>query len=133
MLTWVYTAEVTAKRIRERYLQATLRQNIAYFDKVGAGEVATRIQTDTHLVQQGISEKVALSAVYFSSFVTGFVLAYIRNARLAGALTSVLPGIAITGVLMSKMISKYTQCVLAVTDWIWNFLLSFFAPRIANK
>jgi ATP-binding cassette subfamily B (MDR/TAP) protein 1 len=47
MLTWVYTGEVITKRIRERYLQATLRQNIAYFDSVGAGEVATRIQTDT--------------------------------------------------------------------------------------
>ena len=47
MYIWVYTAEVNAKRIRERYLQAVLRQDIAFFDNVGAGEVATRIQTDT--------------------------------------------------------------------------------------
>lgn len=47
MCIWVYTGEVNAKRIRERYLKAILRQNIAYFDNVGAGEVATRIQTDT--------------------------------------------------------------------------------------
>ena len=47
MCAWVYTGEVNAKRIREKYLQAILRQDIAYFDKVGAGEVATRIETDT--------------------------------------------------------------------------------------
>ena len=47
MTVWVYTAEVTAKRIRERYLKAVLRQDIAFFDKVGAGDVTTRIQTDT--------------------------------------------------------------------------------------
>ena len=47
MYIWVYTGEVNAKRIRERYLQAILRQDIAFFDTVGAGEVATRIQTDT--------------------------------------------------------------------------------------
>lgn len=46
MYIWVYTGEVNAKRIRERYLKAILRQDIAYFDNVGAGEVATRIQTD---------------------------------------------------------------------------------------
>ena len=46
MHTWVYTAEVNAKRLRERYLQAVLRQDIAFFDNVGAGEVTTRIQTD---------------------------------------------------------------------------------------
>jgi ABC transporter transmembrane region len=45
--TWVHTAESTAKRIRERYLKAILRQDIAFFDKVGAGEITTRIQTDT--------------------------------------------------------------------------------------
>ena len=47
MNIWVYTGEVNAKRIREKYLKAILRQDIAFFDKVGAGEVATRIQTDT--------------------------------------------------------------------------------------
>ena len=47
MTSWVYTGEVNAKRIRERYLKAILRQDIAFFDNVGAGEVATRIQTDT--------------------------------------------------------------------------------------
>ena len=47
MWIWVYTGEVNAKRIREHYLKAILRQDIQYFDKVGAGEVATRIQTDT--------------------------------------------------------------------------------------
>lgn len=47
MYVWVYTGEVNAKRIRERYLKAILRQDITFFDKVGAGEIATRIQTDT--------------------------------------------------------------------------------------
>jgi ATP-binding cassette, subfamily B (MDR/TAP), member 1 len=47
MYAWSYTGEVNAKRLRERYLQATLRQDIAYFDDVGAGEVTTRIENDT--------------------------------------------------------------------------------------
>ena len=44
---FVYTSELIIKRVRERYLRALLRQDVAFFDKVGAGEVATRIQTDT--------------------------------------------------------------------------------------
>ena len=47
MCIWVYTAEVTAKRIRERYLRSILRQDIAFFDNVGPGEITTRIQTDS--------------------------------------------------------------------------------------
>ncbi|KAJ7259510.1 P-loop containing nucleoside triphosphate hydrolase protein [Mycena haematopus] len=112
MYIFVYTAEVNAKRIRERYLKAVLRQDIAFFDKVGAGEVATRIQTDTHLVQQGISEKVALVVNFLSAFATGFVVAYVRSWRLALAMSSILPCIALTGGIMNKSISRYMQLSL---------------------
>jgi ABC-type multidrug transport system fused ATPase/permease subunit len=47
MCIWVYTSEAAAKRIRELYLKAVLRQDVAFFDNVGAGEITTRIQTDT--------------------------------------------------------------------------------------
>jgi len=47
MFIWTYTGEVTSKRIRERYLQAILRQDISYFESIGPGEIATRIQNDT--------------------------------------------------------------------------------------
>ncbi|KAG1772443.1 P-loop containing nucleoside triphosphate hydrolase protein [Suillus occidentalis] len=112
MTVWTYTGEVNARRIRERYLQAILRQEIAYFDDVGAGEVATRIQTDTHLVQQGISEKVPIVVSFLFAFITGFVLAYARSWRLALALTSIFPCIAITGAVMNKFVSKYMQMSL---------------------
>ncbi|CAE6466675.1 unnamed protein product [Rhizoctonia solani] len=112
MYFWIYTGEVNSKRIRERYLQAVLRQDIAYFDNLGAGEVATRIQTDTHLVQRGISEKVPLIVSYLSAFFTGFIVAYVRSWRLALAMSSVLPCIAITGGLMNKFAVKYMQLSL---------------------
>ena len=47
MNIWVYTGEVTAKRLREHYLRAVLRQDVAFFDTVGPGEITSRIQTDT--------------------------------------------------------------------------------------
>ncbi|KAF8585704.1 P-loop containing nucleoside triphosphate hydrolase protein [Ramaria rubella] len=109
MFAWVHTGEVMAKRIRELYLRAILRQDIAFFDHVGAGEVATRIQTDTHLVQQGTSEKVALVVNFMGAFICGFVLAYIQSWRLALAMTSIIPCISITGGVMNKFVSKYMQ------------------------
>lgn len=112
MYLWVYTAEVSAKRIRERYLQAVLRQDIAFFDNVGAGEVATRIQTDTHLVQVGMSEKVATASSFLGSFFCGFILAFVRSWRLSLAMSSLLPCIAITGGLMDTYIAKYMQLSL---------------------
>jgi ATP-binding cassette subfamily B (MDR/TAP) protein 1 len=76
MMIWQVTSELSSRRIREKFLQATLRQEIAFFDDLGSGEVATRIESDTHLVHTGLGEKVPTSVQYMSTFVTGFVLAF---------------------------------------------------------
>ncbi|KAF8525490.1 hypothetical protein BU17DRAFT_41668, partial [Hysterangium stoloniferum] len=55
MLIWVHTGEAMTKRIREKYLRTILGQDIAFFDNVGAGEVATRIQTDTRKLKAHLS------------------------------------------------------------------------------
>lgn len=112
MFIWNYTGELLSKRVRENYLRAVLRQEIAYFDDLGAGEVATRIQTDCHLVQDGTSERVALVTQYLATFVTGFTLAFARSWRLALALSSLLPVIMTVGVVMMTLMSKYTTSSL---------------------
>lgn len=112
MLIWTYTGEVNSKRIREKYLRSVLRQDITFFDKLGPGEVTTRIQTDTHLVQQGISEKVPLIIMSIAAFITGFALAYARSWRLALALTSIVPCIAFTGGALTAFETKYKEHAL---------------------
>jgi ATP-binding cassette, subfamily B (MDR/TAP), member 1 len=62
-------------------------------------------------VQQGISEKVALCVNFLAAFVAGFIIAYVRSWRLALALSSILPCIAITGGVMNKFVSGYMQYV----------------------
>ncbi|ORY35855.1 multidrug resistance protein 1 [Naematelia encephala] len=115
MFIWNWTGEVNAKRVRERYLRAVLRQDIAYFDDLGAGEVATRIQTDCHLIQEGTSEKVALVVQYLATFVTGFALAYARSWRLALALSSLFPVIVLTGVTMMTIMTRFSTKTLEAT------------------
>jgi ABC-type multidrug transport system fused ATPase/permease subunit len=71
------------------------------------------------LVQQGISEKVALVVHHLASFATGFILAYARNWRLALAMSSVLPCMAFAGAWMEKVTAKYMQYVAMSLPMIW--------------
>ncbi|PLB53865.1 P-loop containing nucleoside triphosphate hydrolase protein [Aspergillus steynii IBT 23096] len=80
---FIYTGDHVVQRIRVEYLRAILRQNIAFFDTLGAGEVTTRITADTNTIQDGISEKVGLTLTGLSTFVTAFVIAYIKYWKLA--------------------------------------------------
>ncbi|KAI5480306.1 ATP-binding cassette, subfamily B (MDR/TAP), member 1 [Pseudohyphozyma bogoriensis] len=111
----IYTGEAATRRIREKYLQAVLRQNVAYFDKMGPGEVTTRIQTDTHLIQEGISDKVSITVQFISIFITGFVVAIVRNWRLALVLSTIIPCIAGAGGVMNHFMSGYRRQMLEAT------------------
>lgn len=42
-LFWTVTGERQMKRLREAYMKAVLRQEIAWFDTIGIGQIVTRI------------------------------------------------------------------------------------------
>ena len=65
MTIWSHTSEVGAKRLRESYLASILRQEVAFFDNVGAGEVATRIETDTREHLHASCRLLAVLTLYF--------------------------------------------------------------------
>ncbi|KAI2749146.1 hypothetical protein DTO012A8_9860 [Penicillium roqueforti] len=109
---FIYTGEHVTQKIREHYLEAILRQNIAYFDKLGAGEVTTRITADTNLIQDGVSEKVGLTLTAVATFVTAFVVAYIKYAPLAGICTSTMVALVVIMGGGSRLIIKYGKLSL---------------------
>ncbi|EHK18823.1 uncharacterized protein TRIVIDRAFT_80699 [Trichoderma virens Gv29-8] len=85
---FIYTGEHIAAKIREHYLQSCMRQNIGFFDKIGAGEVTTRITADTNLIQDGISEKVSLTLSALATFFTAFIIGFINYWKLTLILSS---------------------------------------------
>ncbi|KAK9472063.1 P-loop containing nucleoside triphosphate hydrolase protein [Dipodascopsis tothii] len=82
--------EVLSARIREKYLESTMRQNIGYFDKLGTGEITSRISADAILIQEGISEKIGYVVANFSTLIVGFVVSLTRSYKLALILFSAL-------------------------------------------
>ncbi|CAG8845984.1 3533_t:CDS:2, partial [Gigaspora margarita] len=112
LTTWVYTGERIARQIREQYFRAVLRQNIAYFDKYGSGEIATRITSDIYLVQDGISEKISLAFLYISHFIASFIIAFTISWKMTLVLSCVIPFLAINSSLMNKYSAIFTKRIL---------------------
>ena len=106
MAAWVYTGNSVTSRIRQRYLTAILRQDISYFDTVGVGEMVNRLESDTQLIQEGISDKVPISFMLLSTFVAGYVVAFVRSWKLTLVLMSILPCVLVTGAIMGSYVLK---------------------------
>lgn len=110
----IYTGHHITQRIREEYLKAVLRQNIAYFDNLGAGEITTRISADTTLVQDGISHKVALTLTAVATFVSAFVIAFIKFWKLA------------------LICSPAMLCLLGAMSFGYRFIIKFTTKSLAS-
>jgi ATP-binding cassette subfamily B (MDR/TAP) protein 1 len=110
---YIYTGSHIAAKVREEYLRAILRQNIGYFDKLGAGEVTTRITSDTNLVQDAISQKVALTLTGVATFITAFIIGFIRFWKLTLICSSTVVAIVLVMGNGSRFIVKFSKKSLA--------------------
>lgn len=65
----MWTGERQTTKMRIKYLEAALNQDIQYFDtEVRTSDVVSAINTDAVVVQDAISEKVNILDELFSSF-----------------------------------------------------------------
>ncbi|KND00616.1 uncharacterized protein SPPG_03744 [Spizellomyces punctatus DAOM BR117] len=105
MCFWMWAGENQAKRIRELYFKSILRQNVGWFDATSTGELTTRMTADTGMIQEGISEKVGMIIQFVTTFIAGFIIAFIKGWRLALVLTACFPLLAGAAALMSIMVA----------------------------
>ncbi|KAG5805533.1 hypothetical protein H9Q74_010639 [Fusarium xylarioides] len=106
---FIYTGEHLSAKIREHYLESCLRQNIGFFDQIGAGEVVTRITSDTNLIQDGISEKVSLTLAAVATFVSAFIIGFIKYWKLTLILFSTVVALLLNMGGGSSFILKYNR------------------------
>ena len=106
---FIYTGEHISAKIREHYLQSCMSQNIGFFDKLGAGEVTTRITADTNLIQEGISEKIGLTLTAVATFISAFVIGFVFYWKLTLILTSTVFALMINMGVGSRFIVKYNK------------------------
>ncbi|KAH6826594.1 P-glycoprotein 11 [Perilla frutescens var. hirtella] len=104
---WMITGERQAARIRSLYLSTILRQDVGFFDKESnTGEVVGRMSGDTVLIQDAMGEKVGKFIQLVSTFLGGFVIAFIKGWLLTLVMLSSIPLMVISGGSMALLLSK---------------------------
>ncbi|XP_042060312.1 ABC transporter B family member 11-like isoform X1 [Salvia splendens] len=101
---WTITGERQSARIRRLYLQAILRQDIAYFDeKVSTGEIIEKMSSDTNLIHDAIGEKAGKFVQVVTTLLGGFVVAFAKGWLLALVMFSVLPLTVMSSVVIYSL------------------------------
>jgi ATP-binding cassette subfamily B (MDR/TAP) protein 1 len=102
---WSIASQRLGQRIRDRYLRSILGQDIEFFDNLQAGEVSSRLNGDIQAIETGTSEKVGVFLTCVTFCVTAYIIAFIKDAALAGMLISLIPAF----LLMTLVGGYFTQ------------------------
>ncbi|KAL6615846.1 hypothetical protein ACP70R_038116 [Stipagrostis hirtigluma subsp. patula] len=101
---WTIAGERQSTRIRSLYLEAILRQEIAFFDvEMTTGEAASRISADTVLIQDALGEKVGKYIQVLTTFFGGFIIGFIRGWMLALVVLACIPPSILSFATVSRM------------------------------
>ncbi|KAK7355536.1 hypothetical protein VNO80_14794 [Phaseolus coccineus] len=107
---WMWTGERQSTRLRIRYLEAALDQDIQFFDtEVRTSDVVFAINTDAVMVQDAVSEKLGNFIHYMATFVSGFVVGFTAVWQLALVTLAVVPIIAVIGGIHTTTLAKLSS------------------------
>ncbi|KAL7133466.1 hypothetical protein ABFS83_12G143100 [Erythranthe nasuta] len=113
---WMWSGERQSTKMRIKYLEAALNQDIQFFDtQVRTSDVVFAINTEAVFVQDAISEKLGNFLHYMATFVSGFVVGFTAVWQLALVTLAVVPLIAVIGgihaVTLAKLSGKSQQAL----------------------
>ncbi|KAF5475803.1 hypothetical protein F2P56_007573 [Juglans regia] len=104
---WMWTGERQSTKMRIKYLEAALNQDIQFFDtEVRTSDVVFAINSDAVMVQDAISEKLGNFIHYMATFVSGFVVGFTAVWQLGLVTLAVVPLIAVIGGIHTTTLAK---------------------------
>lgn len=95
--------------IRSLTFKSIMKQEIPWHEKTSPGELASRIISDTILIEEGIGFKLGMVIQSVVTFIACFVLAYKAGWKLALAMSVIIPIILVLVMGMAVVLRKYTK------------------------
>ncbi|CAG9571821.1 unnamed protein product [Danaus chrysippus] len=103
-----YAALRQIERVKERFLQSVLRQDITWYDLNTSMNFATKVSDDVEKYREGIGEKVPMLIYLVMSFVTAVLISLAYGWELTLVILSCAPVIIITTAVVAKVQSSLT-------------------------
>ncbi|KAK6364739.1 hypothetical protein LTS17_011844 [Exophiala oligosperma] len=108
IICWSILSQRLAFRLRDEYFQSILRQDQTFIDQHQDGQLSSRLSGDVQAVQSGTCEKVGIFIASLSFFVSAYVVAFTKQAKLAGILISLIPAFLLVAIVGGGFFQKFS-------------------------
>ncbi|KAI4891347.1 hypothetical protein NFI96_015728 [Prochilodus magdalenae] len=106
---WTLAAGRQVKRLRKLFFHSILKQDIGWFDVNETGQLNTRLTDDIYKINEGIGDKLGMCIQSFTTFITGFVVGFVKGWKLTLVIISISPLLGISAAIIAKVMSSFTS------------------------
>ncbi|KAK3580601.1 hypothetical protein CHS0354_002699 [Potamilus streckersoni] len=103
---WNLAAERQMNRIRKRFYQSVMRQEISWFDTHKVGELGNVFTQDMQDLASGYGDKTAVFFQWMTTWLACYIVALVKGWKLALATISVCPFLVIVGALTMRWLKN---------------------------
>ncbi|CAL1280383.1 unnamed protein product [Larinioides sclopetarius] len=105
IMSWMTACERQIYTIRQEFFYQVLRLEIAWFDKHQSGELTTLLNDDLERIREGIGDKFSMLIEYASTFISGFIVGFIKGWQLTLVIMCITPLLILSSALVGKLVS----------------------------
>lgn len=97
--------------LRKELFSSILKQDLTFFDKNRSGDLISRLNSDTQMLQDLLSVKISIVLRYSIQVFGGIILMYLISIRLTILIVLALPIIIFSAIFLGKKLKKYSKAV----------------------
>ncbi|KFM27090.1 ABC transporter B family member 4 [Auxenochlorella protothecoides] len=110
MFCWTYTAVRQTNRIRMRYLQSVLLQDVGYFEsETSPGALMQGLNEDCITIQSAIGDRMGRTLFNLFTAIIGIIVAFTRGWSMTLVMLAVTPLLMIAGFLIATLVARLTS------------------------
>ncbi|OQR88570.1 ATP-binding Cassette (ABC) Superfamily, partial [Thraustotheca clavata] len=102
-------AERQMKALRREVLKHIMYQEMGWYDKRDASELASRISGDTVKIKDGMGQKLGEALRFTFQFIGGYIIGFYKGWNVALAMCAVMPVMAISLTWLIKRLRESTE------------------------
>uniref|UniRef100_A0A914ZGI6 ABC-type xenobiotic transporter n=1 Tax=Parascaris univalens TaxID=6257 RepID=A0A914ZGI6_PARUN len=110
---WHTSAERQIHRIRNKFLWAIMRQDIAWYDQNQSGALTTKLTDNIDRMREGMGDKIGICVQSLAQFFAGFGIAFAVSWKMTLVMLTVMPIIMIFVFIFMRIMSQTSKRELA--------------------
>uniref|UniRef100_A0A8B9KG27 ATP-binding cassette sub-family B member 5 n=1 Tax=Astyanax mexicanus TaxID=7994 RepID=A0A8B9KG27_ASTMX len=106
---WTLAAGRQVKRLRKLFFHSIIKQDIGWFDVNETGQLNTRLTDDIYKINEGIGDKLGMCIQSMTTFLTGFIIGFIKGWKLTLVILSISPLLVVSAAIIAKVMTSFTS------------------------